>query len=116
MAAEILDPFPPSRLDGSSTAEPDGPSADGEREETMATPIPGPAPATLAGLDLTPREQVRPSPVTWRDQILYFLLPDRFSDGGEAGRPGSTGPARRSSGSPTTGRGRRRARASRAGR
>ncbi|MFB9718449.1 alpha-amylase family glycosyl hydrolase [Planobispora longispora] len=53
----------------------------------MATPIPGPAPATLAGLDLTPREQVRPSPVTWRDQILYFLLPDRFSDGGEAGRP-----------------------------
>src|SRR3954452_20216360 len=27
-----------------------------------------------------------PSPVDWRDEILYFLLPDRFSDGGEAGR------------------------------
>ncbi|SDC88817.1 Glycosidase [Geodermatophilus telluris] len=28
-----------------------------------------------------------PSPVDWRDEVLYFLLPDRFSDGGEAGRP-----------------------------
>jgi glycosidase len=27
------------------------------------------------------------SPVDWRDEVLYFLLPDRFSDGGEAGRP-----------------------------
>src|SRR5262249_24426314 len=23
----------------------------------------------------------------WRDEVLYFLLPDRFSDGQEAGRP-----------------------------
>src|SRR3954468_23082825 len=28
-----------------------------------------------------------PSPVDWRDEVLYFVLPDRFSDGGEAGRP-----------------------------
>lgn len=28
-----------------------------------------------------------PSPVDWRDEVLYFLLPDRFSDGGEDGRP-----------------------------
>lgn len=28
-----------------------------------------------------------PSPLDWRDQLFYFLLPDRFSDGGEAGRP-----------------------------
>jgi glycosidase len=27
------------------------------------------------------------SPVDWRDEVLYFLLPDRFSDGNEAGRP-----------------------------
>ncbi|HET7233561.1 MAG TPA: alpha-amylase family glycosyl hydrolase [Longimicrobium sp.] len=28
-----------------------------------------------------------PSPLDWRDEVLYFLLPDRFSDGGEGGRP-----------------------------
>jgi glycosidase len=28
-----------------------------------------------------------PSPVDWRDEVLYFLLPDRFSDGGEQARP-----------------------------
>src|SRR5688572_11278191 len=28
-----------------------------------------------------------PSPTDWRDHVLYFLLPDRFSDGGEDGRP-----------------------------
>ncbi|HTE31333.1 MAG TPA: hypothetical protein VK666_13220, partial [Chryseolinea sp.] len=24
-----------------------------------------------------------PSPMDWRDEVLYFLLPDRFSDGKE---------------------------------
>jgi hypothetical protein len=24
-----------------------------------------------------------PSPIDWRDEVLYFLLPDRFSDGNE---------------------------------
>ena len=28
-----------------------------------------------------------PSPVDWRDEVLYFLLPDRFSDGREDSRP-----------------------------
>lgn len=28
-----------------------------------------------------------PSPTNWRDQVLYFLLPDRFSDGKESTRP-----------------------------
>jgi glycosidase len=27
-----------------------------------------------------------PSPIDWRDELLYFLLPDRFSDGNEASR------------------------------
>ncbi len=39
-------------------------------------------------LDRARREQVTyfPSPIDWRDQVLYFLLPDRFSDGKEASR------------------------------
>ncbi len=28
-----------------------------------------------------------PSPVDWRNEVLYFLLPDRFSDGNEHRRP-----------------------------
>ena len=28
-----------------------------------------------------------PSPIDWRDEVLYFLLPDRFSDGREDDRP-----------------------------
>jgi glycosidase len=43
------------------------------------------APKSLADLDwkalLT--QSVHPSPVAWEDQVLYFLLPDRFSDGNE---------------------------------
>ena len=52
-----------------------------------ATKIEGPCPRTLATADLTPRGRVFPSPVNWRDQILYQLLPDRFSDGREGDRP-----------------------------
>lgn len=26
-----------------------------------------------------------PSPVAWEDQVIYFLLLDRFSDGNESG-------------------------------
>jgi glycosidase len=44
-------------------------------------------PTTLSEADLTPRGRVYPSPVNWRDQVLYFLLPDRFSDGQEDSRP-----------------------------
>src|SRR5207244_629601 len=28
-----------------------------------------------------------PSPADWRDEVLYFFLPDRFSDGREHERP-----------------------------
>lgn len=44
-------------------------------------------PSSLADVDLTPRGPVHPSPVDWRDQIFYQLLPDRFSDGREEDRP-----------------------------
>lgn len=33
------------------------------------------------------RQSYYPSPDDWRDEVLYFLLVDRFSDGQEAGRP-----------------------------
>jgi glycosidase len=42
---------------------------------------------SLEEVDLTPPGPVHPSPADWSDQILYFLLPDRFSDGREADRP-----------------------------
>ncbi|MCU0500051.1 MAG: alpha-amylase family glycosyl hydrolase [Anaerolineae bacterium] len=45
------------------------------------------APLTLAQADFRPRGRVYPSPIDWRDQNLYFLLPDRFSDGQESTRP-----------------------------
>jgi hypothetical protein len=44
-------------------------------------------PASIRNDVALPRRQVlHPSPADWRDEILYFLLVDRFSDGGEAGR------------------------------
>ena len=53
----------------------------------MATSIEELCPRTLVEANLHPRGRVFPSPVSWRDQILYQLLPDRFSDGQEAQRP-----------------------------
>jgi glycosidase len=53
----------------------------------MATKIEKSVPRELAQADLKPRGTVHPSPVDWRDQIFYQLLPDRFSDGGEGQRP-----------------------------
>ena len=44
-------------------------------------------PAQLAGLSLPRRQSYFPSPGDWRDEVLYFFLPDRFSDAQEAGRP-----------------------------
>jgi glycosidase len=44
-------------------------------------------PTELVSANLQPRGDVFPSPVDWRDQVLYFLLPDRFSDSGETQRP-----------------------------
>lgn len=34
-----------------------------------------------------PREEYYSSPADWRNEVLYFLLPDRFSDGQEANFP-----------------------------
>lgn len=53
----------------------------------MPTFIESTAPEKLADANLSPRGRVEPSPINWRDQLLYFLLPDRFSDGGEAQKP-----------------------------
>ena len=46
-----------------------------------------PRPASLEPVALPRRVQGFPSPADWRDEVLYFLLPDRFSDGGEGTRP-----------------------------
>jgi glycosidase len=53
----------------------------------MSLPIEAAAPVRLAEADLSPRGSVHPSPIDWRDQVFYQLLPDRFSDGREAKRP-----------------------------
>jgi glycosidase len=45
-------------------------------------------PDRIAGaLPLPRRMQYTPSPVDWRNEILYFLLVDRFSDGNDGSRP-----------------------------
>lgn len=46
-----------------------------------------PRPARVRGIDLPRRERYFPSPADWRDEVIYFLLPDRFSDGRESSRP-----------------------------
>ncbi len=57
----------------------------------MATPselLAAARPARIAdALPLPRRVRFHPSPVDWRNEILYFLLVDRFSDGGEGARP-----------------------------
>ena len=61
-----------------------------ERELAMTTtrtPVNNDPPASTKELDLEPRGRVMASPVHWKDHIFYQILPDRFSDGGEAGRP-----------------------------
>jgi glycosidase len=44
-------------------------------------------PASVRDIDLPRHERYHPSPADWRDETLYFLLPDRFSDGQEQSRP-----------------------------
>ncbi|MGH7313406.1 MAG: alpha-amylase family glycosyl hydrolase [Candidatus Rokuibacteriota bacterium] len=43
-------------------------------------------PRRLQEVSLPRRERYHPSPADWRDEVLYFLLPDRFSDGQEGSR------------------------------
>ena len=59
----------------------------------------GMRPATIRGVQLPRRENHFPSPADWRDEIIYFLLPDRFSDGLEHTRP-LLDPANRQAGRP----------------
>ena len=53
----------------------------------MPTAVEPSAPSALSSAELRPRGSVFASPPDWRDQVLYFLLPDRFSDGREDERP-----------------------------
>jgi glycosidase len=48
---------------------------------------------TLKDLDFSKlyNRTFHPSPVAWEDQVLYFLLLDRFSDGNEQGFRGNDG-------------------------
>ncbi len=47
-----------------------------------------PRPSSIHSNVLLPRRQPSlASPVDWRDEVLYFLLVDRFSDAAEASRP-----------------------------
>ena len=42
-----------------------------------------------------PAQPYHPSPTAWADQVLYFVLVDRFSDGNEQGTaPDAAGAAR----------------------
>ncbi|HET9441869.1 MAG TPA: alpha-amylase family glycosyl hydrolase, partial [Acidimicrobiales bacterium] len=47
----------------------------------------GRPPSLHRGLALPRKRAYRPSPVSWRDEVIYFLLVDRFSDGREHQRP-----------------------------
>lgn len=53
------------------------------RDELLA----GDRPARVGDVPRAPAGGYHPSPSDWRDEVLYFLLPDRFSDGREDARP-----------------------------
>jgi glycosidase len=63
------------------------------------TLLAGPRPAALDPIRLPRRAHYYPSPPDWRDELIYFLLPDRFSDGQEHTRP-LLDPARRGAARP----------------
>jgi glycosidase len=46
-----------------------------------------PRPDSIRAVKLPRRIKSYPSPSDWRDEVIYFFLPDRFSDGKEATRP-----------------------------
>src|SRR5512139_2025132 len=52
------------------------------------TQLGGPPPQSIVSDVAFPRrERFHPSPGDWRDEVLYFLLVDRFSDAQEDSRP-----------------------------
>jgi len=44
-------------------------------------------PKAISEVRLPTRGPSHPSPADWRDEVLYYVLPDRFSDGHEESRP-----------------------------
>ena len=47
-----------------------------------------PSLSSIRSQPLSPATQPYPSPGNdWQDEVIYFLLPDRFSDGRESTRP-----------------------------
>jgi glycosidase len=44
-------------------------------------------PNAISKVWLPTRGPSHPSPADWRDEVLYYVLPDRFSDGHEQGKP-----------------------------
>jgi glycosidase len=53
-------------------------------------------PHTAAALDFRPSTRLHPSPQDWRDEFFYFLLVDRFDNGGPEAppyRPGQAAPS-----------------------
>ena len=53
--------------------------------DNIAQILQAPAPRNIdaARARFPQRDAMHPSPTDWRDEVLYFLLPDRFSDGQE---------------------------------
>src|SRR5215218_2474939 len=50
-------------------------------------PLTSTAQARVFSAQVQERNDRTPSPVDWRNEVLYFLLPDRFSDGQDGARP-----------------------------
>ena len=57
--------------------------------DLITTPAPETIQTSRSVLDRARRERVsyHRSPENWQDQVLYFLLPDRFNDGKSDARP-----------------------------
>ncbi len=49
----------------------------------VQTALAGGRPPSVRDVTLPRRVGAFPSPADWRDEVIYFLLPDRFSDGNE---------------------------------
>lgn len=56
--------------------------------EVQLDTVPTQFPRSIRNVQMPRRDRYYPSPINdWQDEVLYFVLPDRFSDGQEAGRP-----------------------------
>ena len=57
-----------------------------DHDQFAAALLAGAVPTSVGSVALPRRQVFHGSPVDWRDEVLYFLLVDRFSDGQEAAR------------------------------